>query len=142
MLSPYRARRWVFALGEVTHKVEARLQVGRHVRLTVDGEVLEWPLSWVDVLDFGGKFDFELRSSTGGGGGGSGGGGAPDAATTAVHQCWLVINTVHMYLFVDGVDVDTGQRRSAVSVGRWVIRCIAFLLVVLIFSGTVYGVPR
>ena len=122
MLSPYRSKRWIFAIGDVAHKVEARLQVGRHVRLTVDGEVVEWPQSWVDVLDFGGKFAFEMRSSQGGSG------------PPTVHQCWLVLNTMRMYLFVDGVDIETGKRRSAVSIGRWVIRCIVFLLVALLFG--------
>jgi hypothetical protein len=121
MLSPYRTKRWVFALGDVTHKVEAWLQVGRYVRLTVDGEVLEWPQSWLDVLDFGGKFDFELWSPAAG-----------RRAATA-HQCLLVINTIRMYLFVDGVDIETGARTSAVSVGRWVIRCIVFVLVAAAF---------
>jgi len=127
MLSPYRSRRWVFALGDVTHKVEARLSVGRHVRVTVDGEVIEWPLTWLDVLDFGGRFDFEMRAAPAGGGGG--GGGAPPA----VHACRLTVNTINMYLSVNGVDIETGKPLRPVSIGRWVIRVVAFLLAAFLF---------
>ena len=123
MLSGVRLRRWTFSLDGTEHKVEARLQVGRCVQLTVDGEVLEWPQTWLDVLDFGGRFAFELHAATS---------TLPTPATPA-HECWLVINTLNMYLFVDGVDIESGRRRSGISTGRGVFRIVAFILVALVF---------
>ena len=63
------------------------------VTLAVDGEVVEWEQSLLDLLDFGGKFRFTLYSGV-------------NTLEEAVHECFLVINLWHIYLFVDGLDIE------------------------------------
>lgn len=113
-----RNKKWIFKLKDASHKVELRQKMCQKVSLTVDGEVVEWEQSLLDLLDFGGKFRFKLYS-------------AENSSQEVVHDCFLVINMWHIYLFVDGLDIERGKRFS-LSGGRIIIGILVFAIVCLL----------
>jgi len=123
-----RNKRWLFKLDDVPHKVELRQRMCQKITVTVDGEVIEWDQSLLDLLDFGGKFRFTLYS------------GAANSGDECSHECFLVINLLHIYLFVDGLDIEGGRRRWALSGGRVVIGTLVLLTVGLLLWGSILEV--
>ena len=113
-----RSKKWIFKLRDVPHKVELRQKMCQKVTLAVDGEVVEWEQSLLDLLDFGGKFRFTLYSGV-------------NTAEEAAHECFLVINLWHIYLFVDGLDIERGKRFSF-SGGRIIIGILVVCAVCLL----------
>ena len=113
-----RSKKWIFKLRDVPHKVELRQKMCQKVTLAVDGEVVEWEQSLLDLLDFGGKFRFKLYSGV-------------NTSEEAAHECFLVINLWHIYLFVDGLDIERGKRFSF-SGGRIIIGILVVCAVCLL----------
>ena len=117
-----RHKQWIFRLGNETHKVEFRQQLMRDVCVTVDGHELQWELGILDHLDFGGHFSFSIHGE--------------DAERRPVsYVCTLMLTMVHAYLYVDGVNIETGDS-SMYSVGRTVIRIFALAGAALLFATT------
>lgn len=123
-----RNKKWIFKIGEVPHKVELRQKMCQNVTLAVDGEVMEWDQSILDLLDFGGKFRFTLYS------------GLSETGAELPHECYLVINLLHIYLYVDGRDIERGDNRSALSGGRVIIGTLVLLSVGVLLWGSLVEV--
>ena len=114
-----RTKKWVFKIDGMTHRVDVRHKLFRSVRVNVDDEEITWEQSrLLDLLDFGGRFQFVLRS-----------GSRPDMMVR--HDCILIVNFLHLYLFVDGKDVET-DRRFLFSTFRFLIRFFVIALLLLL----------
>ena len=116
-------KKWIFKLGDSTHQVELKQQFLKNTQVTVDGESLDWKQSIFDLLDFGGRYSFTLRSSD------------PSSGGLCLHECQVVVNMWRTYLLVDGVDVET-RRRYPFSVFRLSLRLVMLSIVLLAMWGS------
>lgn len=113
---PAADKKWIFKLDGSTHQVELKQQYLKSTSITVDGEVLDWKQSPLELLDFGGTFCFTLRSGHG--------------IHSTNHDCQVTVNMWHTYLLVDGVDVESG-RRYPYSAFRLGVRVVMLAIVLL-----------